>query len=373
MKIENEELYYFYNNIFNFQLFIFNYHFIFKAKPTYMKKKALQWLQYIFFLALGIFLVWWSVGKIKGDDWEEIKAALRNTDYWLLIPVVVLLLISHYSRALRWKILMQPLGYNPSTLNTYFSVLIGYLANLAVPRLGEVLKCTILARYEKVPANKLVGTIVAERAFDLICLLIVFAFTIFSQIDVIGKFASDLINKIISSKTGNIDGIKIAIVLGILVVGLLIVRFIMHRFAHIHVISKITEFIKGIWQGLISVRYVKNKGWFFFHSVTIWVCYLLSIQVGFYAMQATSNLGIKPSLSVLSLGSIGMIVTQGGIGAYPLLVQETMVLYGITENIGKAFGWLLWLVQFFLVIVFGFLSLGLLPIINRKKLQHAQL
>jgi len=337
-----------------------------------MKKKVFQWLQYAFFLALAIFLVWWSVGKIKGHDWEEMKGALRTTDYWLLVPVVLILLASHYSRALRWKILMQPLGYSPSTLNTYFSVLIGYLANLAVPRLGEVLKCTILARYEKVPANKLVGTIVAERAFDLICLLIVFAVSIFSQIDIIGKFAMEKVRMIISNENGETDWIKIAIVFGGLAVLLLIARFIIHRFAHIHVIGKIKEFMRGIWQGLISVRYVKNKGWFFFHTIMIWVGYLLSIQMGFYAMQATSGLGIKASLSVLSLGSVGMIATQGGIGAYPILVQETMMLYGITENVGKAFGWLLWLVQFFLVIVFGFLSLGLLPIVNRKKsLQHA--
>ncbi len=335
-----------------------------------MKKKVLHWLQYIFFLALGFFFVWWSVGKIGHDDWEEIKVALRNTNYWLLIPVVLLLLISHYCRALRWKILMQPLGYKPSVLNTYFAVLIGYLANLVVPRLGEVLKCTILARYEKVPANKLVGTIVAERAFDLICLLIIFAITIFSQIDLIGKFASDIINKIISKTTGNLDWIIIALAMVAIVVVLVAIRFILHKFGHIHLISKVREFTKGIWLGLISVRNVKNKGWFFFHTIMVWLGYFLSIQMGFYAMQATQDLGLKAALSVLSLGSVGMIVTQGGIGAYPLLVQETMMLYGITENIGKAFGWLLWVVQFFLVIFFGFLSLGLLPIINRKKVKN---
>ena len=128
--------------------------------------------------------------------------------------------------------------------------------------------------------------------------------------------------------------------------------------------------LKGIWQGLISVRDVKQKGWFFFHTIFIWVCYLLSIRIGFYAMEQTSVYGMKESLSVLTMGSVGMIVTQGGIGAYPLLVQETMMLYGLSENMGKAFGWLLWLVQFFMVLFFGFLSLGLLPIINRNKLKR---
>src|SRR4029453_1970018 len=117
--------------------------------------------------------------------WEDIKDAFRNANYLLIIPVMITLLLSHYSRALRWKILMEPMGYKPRVFNTSRAVLIGYMANLAVPRLGEVLKCTILARYEKVPADKLVGTIVAERAFDVVCLMIVFGLTLVFQYDVI--------------------------------------------------------------------------------------------------------------------------------------------------------------------------------------------
>jgi uncharacterized protein (TIRG00374 family) len=331
-----------------------------------MNKRLLSILQYLLFLGLGIFLVWWSIGKIEEKDWLEIKAAFRTTDYWLILPVVAILLVSHYSRAVRWKILMQPLGYNPSIINTYLAVLIGYLANLAFPRLGEVLKCTILARYEKVPADKLVGTIVAERAFDLICLTIVIAITVFTQLDIIGSFAGDMVRDMFQNKSGGFP-VRFIVILGILIVILLLVRYFFKKFAHISIIQKIKEVVKGIWQGLISVKDVKQKGWFFFHTAFIWVCYLLSIRLGFLAMQGTSIYGIRESLSVLTMGSIGMIATQGGIGAYPVLVQETMMLYGINENLGKAFGWLLWLVQFFMVLLFGFISLGLLPVINRNK------
>src|SRR4051812_3313464 len=138
-----------------------------------MNKKILSYLQYVFFLALAIFLVWWSIRKIPAEGWVTIRHSLANANYWLILPVMISLLLSHYSRARRWKILMEPLGYKPRMANTYLAVLIGYFANLAVPRLGEVLKCTILARYEKVPADKLVGTIVAERAFDVLCLGVV--------------------------------------------------------------------------------------------------------------------------------------------------------------------------------------------------------
>ena len=324
-------------------------------------------LQYIFFLGLGIFLVWWSLGKIEHADWLEIKAAFQRANYWLTLPVILVLLASHFSRAIRWKILMEPLGYKPSTSNTFLAVLIGYLANLAVPRLGEVLKCTILARYEKVPADKLIGTIVAERAFDIICLVLVFAITIFSQIDVIGDYSLALLQNLFSSRGGGFSKVKIVILLAVVLIVLFVSWFILKRFKHIGFIGKIRTIIKGIWQGLTSVRFVKKKGWFFFHTAFIWFMYLLSVRIGMYAMQETAVYGMKTSLSVLSLGSIGMIVTQGGIGAYPLLVQETMSLYGLGENLGKAFGWLLWLVQFFQILICGFIALALLPYLNKQK------
>jgi glycosyltransferase 2 family protein len=260
------------------------------------------------------------------------------------------------------------MGYSPGIINSYFAVLIGYLANLAVPRLGEVLKCTILSRYEKIPADKLIGTIVAERAFDMICLLIVFAITILSQIDIIGQFALDMVQKILGTGTGGkTNYMAIFVLIGAILLFSFITWFLFRKFAHTLIIRKIKELGRGIWEGLTSVRFVQKKGWFFFHSVLIWFLYLAAIKLGFYALESTSQYGWLTAFSVLSLGSIGMIVTQGGIGAYPLLVQETMVLYGLSENIGRAFGWVLWLAQFFLILISGGIALLLLPIVNRKK------
>jgi glycosyltransferase 2 family protein len=336
-----------------------------------MRKKWLGWLQYVVFLGLAFFLVWWSLGKVSDEGWKEINATLRNVNYLLVAPVVIALLVSHLSRAIRWKILMEPMGYQPNTINTFLAVLIGYLANLLVPRLGEVLKCTILARYEKIPADKLVGTIVAERAFDLICLMIVFFLTIVTQLDVIGNFASEMVRDIVSQKAGQWSLSKLLILLGIGLVVVLGVRWVLHRFAHFHLIAKVKSIFRGILEGLTSVKDVQKKGWFFFHTALIWFLYLASIRLGFLAIDATSAFGWKEALSVLSLGSIGMIVTQGGIGAYPLLVQKTMMIYGVSESVGIAFGWMLWIVQFLLVIVFGGISLILFPFINRKKIDRA--
>jgi glycosyltransferase 2 family protein len=160
-----------------------------------IKKRLRIILQYLLFLGLGVFLVWWSVNRMNEEELQQCKEAMASARYILIIPVFIIISASHISRAIRWKLLMKPMGYNPGLLNTFFAVMIGYLANLAFPRLGEVLKCTLLARYEKVPADKLVGTILIERVADVVCLLLVFAVTILTQYDLIGQFAKDTIRK----------------------------------------------------------------------------------------------------------------------------------------------------------------------------------
>lgn len=337
-----------------------------------MKKKINSLLQYLFFLGLAIFLVWWSFGKISNQQWEEMKTAMRETNYWLLIPVAIALLVSHFSRAVRWRILMEPMGYKPSITNTYLAVLIGYFANQGVPRLGEVLKCTFLGRYEKIPADKLIGTIVAERAFDLLCLILVFAITFFSQLAVIGKYAGNLLNELVYGSAEKAGNKGLFIVLGIIVLIILLVWWLIRKYAQTSLVKKTSAVIGGIWQGINSIRFLKHKGWFLFHSFLIWFLYLASIRIGFYAMTATQSYGWLASFSVLSLGSVGMIVTPGGMGAYPILVQETMSLYGLSEGTGSAFGYILWLAQFALVLVAGVVSLILLPVLNRKKQTKAE-
>jgi uncharacterized protein (TIRG00374 family) len=155
-----------------------------------MRKIIINVLQYVFFLGLGIFLIWYTTRHLSSEEISMMKASLKNAHYILVIPAMLLLLAAHYSRALRWKILMEPLGFQPTTTNTFIAVMLSYFFNLLVPRLGEVMKCTILARYEKTPVDKLIGTMVAERAFDVICLLLVFFITIVLQINLVGDFVS---------------------------------------------------------------------------------------------------------------------------------------------------------------------------------------
>jgi len=177
-----------------------------------MRKPILTILQYLFFLGLGILFVWLTVNDINQEQWQHIKESIRQARHWLILPAFLLLFISHYSRALRWKILMEPLGYKPSTFNTFAAVMIGYLVNAGVPRLGEVVKCTLLSRYEKVRADRLVGTIVMERAVDVVCLLMVFIAALIFQGGFIGEHVSARFSSLIEDEAGNTSVQKILLI-----------------------------------------------------------------------------------------------------------------------------------------------------------------
>lgn len=333
-----------------------------------MKKKLLVLVQYAFFAALAAFFVWLSVRGMTRQDRVKLEDSLHRANYWLLVPVLGLLLASHWLRALRWRQLIVSMGYKPSILNCFLAVMIGYFANIGA-RLGEVLKCTIIARYDKVPADKLVGTIVAERAFDVICLLTVFALTLFFQYDVIHSLTAVKIDALFHNANGQTSYVKIAVLLAAVILFFLAGKWALQRFSHISLVQKLKNVFVNIWHGLTSVRGVKNKPLFFVYTAGIWCLYLLSTWFGFFAISATRHLTIVDALSVLAMGSIGMIISPGGIGAYALLVAQTVAFYGIPPTPdGQALGWLLWFGQFLSFILFGTISFILLPRINKKPL-----
>jgi uncharacterized membrane protein YbhN (UPF0104 family) len=333
-----------------------------------MAKRLVVYIQYIFFIALAAFFVWLSLRNLNAEKWQLLKDSLGRAKFLIFFPVLFLLLLSHWFRALRWKMLIEPLGYSPGNLNTFFGVMVGYFVNLGAPRLGEIIKCTVLARYEKVPADKLVGTIVAERAFDLVCLIIVTTTTLILEFDVIGAFAMNTIEPLYQSRSGGFSPTRILIIIAAVVAVIFLFRLLFRRFLHLNFVKRLKVILAGIWHGLTSIRFVKNRPLFLFYTAAIWVLYLVSTILGFQVLEETSGLGIAAAFSVLVMGSVGMIMSPGGIGAYPWLIQQTIQLYGIeAEPYGQALGWLLWLGQFIIFIVFGTLSFILLPILNKKK------
>ncbi|MCW3087860.1 MAG: hypothetical protein JWQ78_1246 [Sediminibacterium sp.] len=332
-----------------------------------MNKRFVSVLKYLFFLGLGVFLVWWSLHQIPDEKWGEFKLSLKTANYGLILPVLIILALSHLLRALRWRILMRPMGYTPSLPNTFFAVMVGYLANLAVPRLGEVLKCTILARYEKVPAEKLVGTIVAERAVDVISLGVIFLLAMISQYDVVGEFGAQLFKQLFENSSGHFSWVKISIVLAIVLGGIIAIKVWFNQFAHLKIVILFKKILHGIWEGLSSIKNLQQKGLFLFYSVAIWTLYVVGTWVGLLATHGTAHLGIQTALSALAFASIGMIITPGGIGAYAYFLAKVLEKNDIPFEIGFANGTLQWFAQFIIVLIVGSISLGLLPFYNKQK------
>jgi len=332
-----------------------------------MQKRLVSILKYGFFLGLGIFLVWWSLHKMSDEEYQQFLTSLKTANYFLLIPVFFILTASHISRAIRWKILIKSMGYSPKLSNTFCAVMVGYLANFAVPRLGEVLKCTILAKYEKVPADKLVGTILVERAVDVLSFLIVIIISLLTQAKVVGGYAMDFFDKYFLSQDKSVVAIKTSIVIAVLVVLFFITRYIFTKYLHIKIVQQLKNIYHGIVEGLLSVKKMKNKWFFIFHSVFIWSCYLIGTYVGFYAIKETSVLPMLSTFPVLVFGTVATMITPGGIGSYPVLLMRAMLLYNVAEAFGYANGWLQWSAQFIIILVVGFICLAVLPYINKSK------
>lgn len=325
-----------------------------------MKKIVLTILQYVIFFGLGALLIWWQYGKLSPSDKSEIFASFDQVQHrmWLLVPVLVIGFLSHFFRAMRWKLLLEPLKLNPSAVNITFAVLIGYLVNLLVPRMGEVARCTIMAKYEGEPVDKIVGTIVAERSFDVVCLGLITVLAFVLQIDIAGEYVQEQLSKFA------IKGATVAMALAGMAVMIVLLVLVYKKNRK----SKLGQFLSGIGYGIMSIKFMHKKGRFLLYTFLIWFCYLALVYIGFLSIDATQHLGWMPALSVLVFGSLGMIVTPGGIGAYPPAVQLVLVkLYAIKGSYALAFGWVSWMAQTVIILVLGLLSLLLLPIYNNVK------
>ncbi len=333
-----------------------------------MKRWILSILKYIFFLALGLFLAWWQFDKMSALQKKDFSESLQHANYFLVIPIVIIALLSHISRALRWKLLIEPMGYKPGTANTFYAVMSGYLVNTFVPRAGEILKCTLLSRNEKIPANKLFGTIVAERVFDLFCYFIIIIVSILVQLKFVGTFVKTKINQIADENFDLSIWFKLLLLIISLLFTMLFLKWLFKRFAHHKYITGFKKFYSGLKEGFITILKLKNRGWFIIHSIFIWLMYLLQIYIGFFVLSSTSHLGMVEASSVLSLSTLAMIVSPGGIGAFPLAVQEVLLIYNV-DNV--SFGWLLWGISTAIIIIAGLISLGLLMYKN-KQLDEAK-
>lgn len=337
-----------------------------------MKKLLFSFLKLAVSLGLGVALIFWFVNKMTPQQKQDTIDAFARADYFWIILAPILGLISNLSRAQRWRQLLEPTGHKPGYWNTYFAVMMMYFFNLFFPRLGEVTRCGMLARYENVPLDKSIGTMVVERVVDLISIVIIGSFLLVVEYDRLFTFFQENVwNKKPTPEAG-FDITKYLVIALVTTVLLVAVVYIQRKYGFAKLREMMKERFLGFAEGLKSIRYVKNPLEFILHTIFIWICYFLMVYLSFPALPETLSMSAIAGLACLFFGGFAMVATPGGIGVYPLALQQVLILYGVNETIGYAFGSVVWVAQMGAVLVGGLLTLILLAILNRPSALDTQ-
>ena len=319
-------------------------------------KKLYHNLKIIFPPFLGIFFIYLSVVMTSDEERKLIISYIINADLKYIISAIVFGILSHLSRAFRWKFLLNPLGYYPRFINSILAVLVSYIANLGIPRSGEILRATTLSNYEKIPFEKLFGTIIAERLIDFIILLSLIFLTLSLQFESIWE--------ILREKTFDLQKlIAVIFILSLIFFGLK--KFLGKNNSKI--LTKIKAFIEGLIEGIMSIKNMPYKLAFASHTIFIWTMYFSMFYIIKWTIPEMQNLQIIQMLPSFVIGGLTLTATNGGIGIYPLSVAMTLSSFGISNESGLAFGWIVWTSQTLMIIFFGSLSFFILPLVNRKK------
>lgn len=312
-----------------------------------MNKNIKTGIQTIVFLTIGIVLFYYAIGDASIG--EEIQKA---NWFWIGVSLVCGVL-SHLARALRWNLLLEPMGYKVSSWASFHAVILGYLVNLVLPRVGEITRPAVLSKIEGIPFNKLVGTVVVERVVDLLITLLIAISIFFIQFSIIQEFVTDLF-----ANSGQNQFIWYVIA-GIL---LLLSTYLVYRnrkwFYQLPIINKFQSFIEGLLDGMKTVFSLNRKGLFIFYSLFIWLMYFFMPFFIFYALEGTSHLGVSAGLTVLLFGTAAMIIPiPGGVGTFEYLVPAALALYGITNNIATSYAIITHAIQFLVIIGVGAFSI----------------
>ncbi|MBL7471947.1 lysylphosphatidylglycerol synthase transmembrane domain-containing protein [Robertkochia sediminum] len=321
-----------------------------------MNKRLKNKLKTILPLALGVFLVYYSYRQTTPADRTQIYHTIKEANYFWVVLSLLAGLLSHLFRAWRWNLLLEPMGYHPRFANNIMAIFIAYLANLGIPRSGEVFRATTISTYEKIPFEKGFGTIVAERIIDLIMLLLV--------VVTAAAFQTEFIVSYLESK--GIHPLKTIAVLAVLGCAGLAFLYFINR-THIGWLQRIRQLVRGLMEGITSIFKMRRKGAFILYTLGIWIMYIVMFWLIKYSIPETIDLGIASMLVAFVAGAFAMSTTNGGIGLYPLAVGKVLVLYGITQTAADSFGWIMWTSQTLMVVILGAFSFLYLPFYNRSK------
>jgi len=306
-------------------------------------------------LALGVFLIYYSYTKFTPEQLDEISFYFKKADYIFIVLSVFLSLVSHIIRAIRWNLLLAPIGYIPSVLNNFMAISVAYLMNMFIPKSGEISRGIVLDKYEKVPFDKGFGTIISERVVDLVFLMAFTALALFLEFDSLYGFLTEIINP---SKL-------IFAFLGLIVLG--IIFFLFLKYSKSKLTQKLREFLLGLKDGVFSIFNMEKKFSFIFQTFLIWGLYLLSFYTAMLALDDTASIPIGTIIIAFVVGSFSFAFTNSGFGSYPFFVAAILAVFGIPETAGTAFGWIVWTSNISSIILFGGLSFLFLPIYNKGK------
>lgn len=323
-----------------------------------MRKTALQTLKFIAFLAVGILLLWFAFRNV---NFSKLGESLKEADYsWLLLSVFFGLL-AFVSRARRWVLLVNALGFKPSTRNAFYSLMTGYLANLALPRIGEISRCVALGKKEKIPVDQLIGTVVIERTIDFLSLLLIMIILIFTSGEQIGAFLKESILLPIQQKIYNLFGNTWIIWVVLLLIGIVVLFLIIRyktKLRKIRFFSKLFDLSRGIINGLKTITNLKRKWEFIFHTVFIWINYTLMTWVVVFSLESTSHLTFVNSIFILVIGGLAMSApVQSGLGAFHYIVSRgLLIVNGVPLEDGLAYALLTHESQLIFISIVGAIS-----------------
>lgn len=311
-------------------------------------------LRNLLFLAIGAALLWLT---FRNQDFLMVLEKVKLANPWLLLLCAVCSFAALVSRSMRWVQLIEPLGYKPRLITTYHAVMFGYLANMAIPRLGEISRCGALNKSDGVPFEKLIGTVIVERLMDVIMLAVCILLTALLEFDRLGGFLNEHLFNPLFEKIGN-STVALSIFAVIVIAFVVVIIRILKMENPPAFVAKIKKLMGGIAEGLRSITLIKNKGLFIFHTLFIWTMYFGMSYVCFFALPETAGLGASAALFIMVLGGIGMTApVQGGIGAYHLLVSKGLLLYGLTETDGIVYATMSHTVATLLLIILGAISM----------------
>ncbi len=315
-------------------------------------------------LCVGLFLVWFGFRDMTHENWADLKSSFSNANYWWVVLSIVCGIASHISRALRWQMLLKPLGYETKLSNSFFSVMGGYLANYAIPRLGEVVRCGMLKRSEDIPVSTALGTVIVERGIDLAILISLFFISILTLFSKVGAYMDESILRPLKDKFENIENQSLLLISALLIIGALLFFLFKRRnkLRTIGAVQKLPVLATGFFDGLKSIKKLEHPWLFVLHTVFIWAMYFTMIYVGFFAIEQTSHLGLDAAFVILVFASVAIIFVPGGIGAYQIIVQNILFIFAINDPFGLAFGWIVWSGQTLMIVSLGAISFAMISI-----------